>query len=61
VLRNGVDREEFKGPPVVLSQLAGMPPPVPEKIVQKRLQLIAAKPYTVETILGTTPRTDNFQ
>jgi pilus assembly protein CpaB len=61
VLRNGVDRQEFKGPPVLLSQLSGMPAPAPEKTVQRRLQLVVAKPYSVETILGTTPRTDNFQ
>jgi len=60
VLRNGVDREEYKGPPVMLSQLSGIPAAAPEKIAQKRL-LVVAKPYTVETILGTTPRTDNFQ
>jgi pilus assembly protein CpaB len=62
VLRNGVDREEYNGPPVLLSQLSGVAPPTPEKTVAKpQPREVAVKPYTVETHLGTTVRTDNFQ
>ena len=62
VLRNGVDREEFKGPPAYFSQLSGTPPPPkagapgPHKPI-----LVAAKPYQVETFMGPNVKTDNFQ
>jgi pilus assembly protein CpaB len=63
VLRNGSDREEYKGPPAFLSQLAGVAPaPAPaQKTVRKPLQLVTAKPYSVETYMGPTVKTDNFQ
>jgi len=63
ILRNGVDRDEFKGSPALYSELSGGPNPVAgaAKPVRKRLQLIAAKPYSVETFLGPTVKTDNFQ
>jgi pilus assembly protein CpaB len=62
VLRNGVDREQFTGPPALLSQLSGIAAPAPEKAAApKPLQLVTAKPYTVETFLGAKQRTDNFQ
>jgi pilus assembly protein CpaB len=63
VLRNGADREEYKGPPVLLSQLSAgaAPPPVAEKPVPvKKLLVIVPKPYTVETMLGSKQRTDSF-
>ena len=60
VLRNGVDREEFKGPPALFSQLAGTPPPPPPAAV-RRAALIAVKPYQVETFMGSNVKTDNFQ
>jgi pilus assembly protein CpaB len=62
VLRNGADRQEYSGPPVLLSQMSGAPvPPVAEKAVPvKRLLVIAPKPYTVETMLGSKQRTDSF-
>ena len=63
VLRNGVDREQFTGPPVQLSQLSGIAPPAPaiEKVIVKPPELVAAKTYSVETILGSKLRTDEFQ
>jgi pilus assembly protein CpaB len=62
VLRNGVDRQEYKGPPALLSQLSGIASPVPEKVVEhKPLQVVVVKPYAVETILGAKSRTDDFQ
>jgi pilus assembly protein CpaB len=62
VLRNGSDREQVKGPPVLLSQLSGvaLPLPGPGKVVQKA-ERAAAKPYTVETFMGPTVKTENFQ
>ena len=62
VLRNGADRQEFSGPPVLLSQLSGgISPPARDKPSPRRLLVIVAKPYSVETILGSTQRTDSFQ
>lgn len=59
VLRNGSDRLDFTGQPVLLSQLTP-PPPVPPKPIQKAAPP-PPKPYTVETFMGTTVKTDNFQ
>jgi pilus assembly protein CpaB len=62
VLRNGVDREEVKDPAVLLSQLSGAAPPAAVKEKEKAVhKTIAPKPYSVETFMGTTLRTDNFQ
>ena len=61
VLRNGADSQAFNGPPASLSQLSGIAAPAPDKPVRKPVQLIAVKPYTVETVLGSKVRTDNFQ
>jgi pilus assembly protein CpaB len=61
VLRNGADREAFKGPPALLSQLSGIAPPAPVKEAPKPPpQLVVAKPYTVETIMGTKETKDDF-
>jgi pilus assembly protein CpaB len=62
VLRNGADRQEYSGPPILLSQLSGgITPPVTDKPVPaKRLLVIVPKPYTVETMMGSKPRTDSF-
>ena len=63
VLRNGVDRQPFNGPPVLLSQLSGIAPPAPEKAAapkpQPRLEVV--RRYSVETYMGEKVRTDNFQ
>lgn len=61
VLRNGSDREQVKGPPVLLSQLSGVALPLPGtgKVVQK-VERAVAKPYTVETFMGPTVKTENF-
>jgi pilus assembly protein CpaB len=59
VLRNGVDREEVKGTPVLLSQLSGILPPAAEKTL--RPERPSPKPYTVETFMGPTVKTENFQ
>jgi pilus assembly protein CpaB len=64
VLRNGVDRDEFKGPPALLAQLSGIAPPSSAKAaaVPKSAQMPAVvKHYSVETILGTKQRMDDFQ
>ena len=62
-LRNGADREEFKGPPALLAQLSGIAPPAPvvAKETPKPPELLVVKTYSVETILGTKLRTDDFQ
>ncbi len=63
VLRNGSDKEEVEGKPVLLSQLSGMPAtPVssPEKASSAPVHA-APKQYTVETFLGPTVKTENFQ
>ena len=63
-LRNGVDREQFKGPPALLAGLSGTTPPavaVKVKEAPKAPEQLAAKTYTVETILGKTERMDDFQ
>jgi len=60
-LRNGLDREEYKGPPALLGELPGVPPAIPVKEEVKAAEPAAAKPYTVETILGKTQRTDDFR
>lgn len=59
VLRNGGDREDVKSAPVLLSQLSGILPPTAEKILRPGRP--APKPYTVETFMGPTVKTENFQ
>lgn len=63
VLRNGVDREQFKGSPALFSELAGNPsaPATPRVQVRRSVELVAAKPYSVETFMGPSVKTDNFQ
>jgi pilus assembly protein CpaB len=62
VLRNGVDREAYNGPPVLLSQLSGIGAPAPEKTAEAPKQpRVAIRTYSVETYLGSKVRTDNFQ
>lgn len=58
VLRNGADRLDFTGQPVLLSQLTPAPPMPPK--AQKPAPA-PPKPYTVETFMGGTVKTDNFQ
>jgi pilus assembly protein CpaB len=60
VLRNGFDRDQYTGPPALLSQLAGIPAASPAKPAVARPPFVP-KPYTVETFLGSKQRTDNFQ
>ncbi len=63
-LRNGVDREEYKGPPAKLTGLRGSTPsvvPAKPKEAPKAPEQLLAKTYTVETILGKTQRMDDFQ
>jgi pilus assembly protein CpaB len=59
VLRNGADRVQVNGSPVLLSQLSGILPPTPEKVLQKQ-ERAAPKPYVVETFMGPTVKTENF-
>ncbi len=62
VLRNGADREEFKGPPALLAELSGIAPPPPVvKVAPKPPELLVVKTYSVETIMGSKLRTDDFQ
>jgi pilus assembly protein CpaB len=62
VLRNGVDNQQFTGPPALVSELSGIAaPPAPVKTAAPKRAVEAAKPYEVETILGSKQRTDNFQ
>jgi pilus assembly protein CpaB len=59
VLRNGVDRVDFSGPPVLLSELTPEPPAAAK--AAQRSAPPPPKPYTVETFMGGTVKTDNFQ
>jgi pilus assembly protein CpaB len=65
VLRNGVDNKQLTESPALFSQLsqdgAPAPKPVHTESVRRQPLYIAAKPYSVETFLGTTVKTDNFQ
>jgi pilus assembly protein CpaB len=64
VLRNGSDHQAVTGPPALFSELSGLGPTgatPAAKPVHKPLQLVAAKPYSVETFMGPTVKTDNFQ
>jgi pilus assembly protein CpaB len=61
VLRNGDDRLNFTGAPVLLSQLTPLPAPIKAAIAPQRAEKPAPKPYTVETFMGGTVKTDNFQ
>ena len=62
VLRNGADKEEVKASPVLLSQLSGIPTTstAPEKASSAPVHA-APKQYTVETFMGPTVKTENFQ
>jgi pilus assembly protein CpaB len=63
VLRNGADRQAFNGAPAQLSQLSGGLTPAIAPVTKpalKRLELVVAKPYIVETILGSKQRMDSF-
>lgn len=60
VLRNGADRLDFTGPPVLFSQLTPLPAPV-KAAIAARVEKPAPKPYSVETFMGGTVKTDNFQ
>jgi pilus assembly protein CpaB len=61
VLRNGADRGQTNDSPVGLSQLANAPPMVAAATSTPRLSAPpAAKPYVVETILGTKQSTESF-
>lgn len=59
VLRNSVDRQDVPSLPVLLSQLTPLPPQA--KAAVQRAERPAPKPYTVETFMGPTVKTDNFQ
>ena len=62
VLRNGDDRQEVKDAPVLLSQLSGIVAPPPGKpAAAPRAEKPAPKPYVVETFMGPTVKTENFQ
>jgi len=61
VVRNGADRQDVDGAPVLLSQLSGgapLPPPAAEK--PRRFPVVVAKTYSVETFLGSKQRMDTF-
>jgi pilus assembly protein CpaB len=58
-LRNSVDRLDTVSPPVLLSQLTPLPPAA--KAAAQKAERPAPKPYTVETFMGPTVKTDNFQ
>ena len=60
VLRNGGDRLDFTGAPVLFSQLTPLPAPV-KAAIAARVEKPAPKPYSVETFMGGTVKTDNFQ
>jgi len=62
-LRNGFDREQFKGPPALLAGLSGVTPPATAKVkeVPKAPEQLSAKTYSIETILGKIKRMDDFQ
>jgi pilus assembly protein CpaB len=60
VLRNGSDRENRTDLPIQLSQLTGSGPS-PVTAARSPIKTLPVVPkYTVETILGSKPRTDSF-
>jgi len=62
VLRNGADKEEIESKPDLLSQLSGIPSAgIPGPETKSAPVHVAPKPYTVETFLGPTVKTENFQ
>jgi pilus assembly protein CpaB len=64
VLRNGSDKQEFKGPPALYSQLSGTLPPKPAVTEAKpvhKAEVAVKKGYEVETFLGATVKTESFQ
>ena len=61
VLRNGVDKAEFKGPPAQFAELSGLTNSQGKPVTRPAVERPAPKPYVVETILGGTVKTDNFQ
>lgn len=61
ILRNGVDDAVYKGPPAQYAELSGMTTPAGKPIVAKPAERPAPKPYVVETFMGTSVKTDNFQ
>jgi pilus assembly protein CpaB len=58
VLRNGLDRDDLSNPPVLFSQLT---PGLAAPAKTGRAASAPPKPYAVETFMGTTIKTDNFQ
>ena len=61
VLRNGDDNKVFTGSPALLSQISPDVSGSPKAgSTHARIRLAVAKPYSVETILGTKMRMDNF-
>jgi pilus assembly protein CpaB len=60
VLRNGVDKEEFKGPPAQFAELSGMTNAQGKPVI-KPTERQAPRPYVVETFMGGSVKTDNFQ
>lgn len=61
VLRNGVDKAEFKGPPAQFAELSGMTNAQGKPVTKPPAEHVAPKPYVVETVMGGTVRMDNFQ
>ena len=60
VLRNGLDRDDFSGPPVLFSQLTP-DLAMPAAKGTQRTAPAPPKPYAVETFMGSAVKTDNFQ
>ncbi|MDP9050953.1 MAG: Flp pilus assembly protein CpaB [Acidobacteriota bacterium] len=61
VLRNGADRLQVKGTPVLLSELSGLPTTIAPVKSGSGPVRSAPKPYIVETFMGPTVKTENFQ
>jgi pilus assembly protein CpaB len=60
-LRNGVDAEDFKGPPAQYAELSGLTTASGKPAISPAKERPAPKPYVVETFMGGSVKTDNFQ
>jgi len=61
-LRNGVDKEEFKGPPALFAELSGLKTSDGKPVTKPVGERPAPKPYVVETFMGGgAVKMDNFQ
>lgn len=61
VLRNGIDDKQFDGPPALFAELSGLKTAAGKPVDTRPVEHPAPKPYVVETFMGGSVKTDNFQ